>query len=290
MDDRTSGTKKLTCLNGSTIPCKRPSRMQRLATRGYRIDLHRRFARFRWGKPDGGESCIVLESGPTRSLVAKPPRLAVCKFRNCNWGMPRTSGGHGRVRAKLCCRMSWGWSASEWSQLCTWAQLTHFRSTTQEFSMVGGYMEDIEKPQNCNVGACSGVGACPVNTLFTTPSKYFCPGYVIIIIIILMTREAGVAYKSIKYELCNLKAKCTNLAKEFTTAVFLDVNRRINLSLVERYMKLGWNLTMIVYSSSLRSLYTGQTHTKWTSSSIQLHDLQSLCSGGMEHGLWYLPS
>ena len=78
------------------------------------------------------------------------------------------------------------------------------------------------------------------------------------------------AYKSIKYELCNLKAKCTNLAKEFTTAVFLDVNRRINLSLVERYMKPGWNLTMIVYSSSLRSLYTGQTHTKWTSSSIQL--------------------
>ena len=69
-----------------------------------------------------------------------------------------------------------------------------------------------------------------------------------------MTREAGVAYKSIKYELCNLKAKCTNLAKEFTTAVFLDVNRRINLSLVERYMKLGLDLTMIVYSSSLRSL------------------------------------
>ena len=32
------------------------------------------------------------------------------------------------------------------------------------------------------------------------------------------------AYKSIKYKLCNLKAECTNLAKEFTTAVFLDVN------------------------------------------------------------------
>ena len=28
-----------------------------------------------------------------------------------------------------------------------------------------------------------------------------------------MTSEAGVAYKSIKYELCNLKAECTNLAK-----------------------------------------------------------------------------
>ena len=114
--------------------------------------------------------------------------------------------------------------------------------------------------------------------------------YMHLFIIILMTREARVAYKSIKYELCNLKAECTNLAKEFTTVVFLDVNRWINLSLAERYMKLGWNLSMTVYSSSLRSLYTGQTHTKWTSSSIQLHNLQSLCSGGMEHGLWYLPS
>ena len=56
------------------------------------------------------------------------------------------------------------------------------------------------------------------------------------------------AYKSIKYELCNLKAECTNLDKEFTTAVFLDVNRWINLSLVERYMELGWNLSMTVYS------------------------------------------
>ena len=36
------------------------------------------------------------------------------------------------------------------------------------------------------------------------------------------------AYKSIKYERCNLKAGCTNLAKEFMTAVFLDVNRWIN--------------------------------------------------------------
>ena len=83
----------------------------------------------------------------------------------------------------------------------------------------------------------------------------------------------------------------TNLAKEFTTTVFLDVNRlinlslveRYNLSLVERYMKLGWNFSMTVYSSSLRSLYyyTGQTQTKWTSSSVQLHNLQSLCSGGI---------
>ena len=48
---------------------------------------------------------------------------------------------------------------------------------------------------------------------------------IIIIIIILMTREAGVAYKSIKYELCILKAEYTNLANEFTTTVFFDVNK-----------------------------------------------------------------
>ena len=34
-----------------------------------------------------------------------------------------------------------------------------------------------------------------------------------------MTREAGVAYKSRKYELCSLKAECTNLAKEFSSPV-----------------------------------------------------------------------
>ena len=60
-----------------------------------------------------------------------------------------------------------------------------------------------------------------------------------------MSRVAEVAYKSIKYELCNLKAECTNLAKEFTTAIFLDVNR---WSPVERYMKLEWNLSMTVFN------------------------------------------
>ena len=36
------------------------------------------------------------------------------------------------------------------------------------------------------------------------------------------------AYKSIKYELCNLKAKCTNMAKEFMTTVFLDLNKFVS--------------------------------------------------------------
>ena len=42
--------------------------------------------------------------------------------------------------------------------------LMHFRFTTQEFSMVGSYMEDLKKRQNCQnweVGACTGMGACP---------------------------------------------------------------------------------------------------------------------------------
>ena len=37
------------------------------------------------------------------------------------------------------------------------------RITTQEFCMVGGYMVDLEKPQNCQnpgVGACTRMGVC----------------------------------------------------------------------------------------------------------------------------------
>jgi len=41
---------------------------------------------------------------------------------------------------------------------------------------------------------------------------------IIIIVITIMTREAGVAYKSRRYELCSLKAECTNLAKTYLRA------------------------------------------------------------------------
>ena len=37
------------------------------------------------------------------------------------------------------------------------------------------------------------------------------------------------AYKSRKYELCSLKAECTKVAKEFTAAVLLDVNKIYNV-------------------------------------------------------------
>ena len=48
------------------------------------------------------------------------------------------------------------------SQLCELSGST-YGFNTQEFRMVGGYMENLEKPQNCQnwgVGACLGMGAC----------------------------------------------------------------------------------------------------------------------------------
>ena len=46
----------------------------------------------------------------------------------------------------------------------------------QEFSMVGGYTENLEKPQNCQnwgVGTCSGMGACSGQYGNTLLSKQF---------------------------------------------------------------------------------------------------------------------
>ena len=39
------------------------------------------------GQSDGGENCIVLKIGPTRSVIAKLPQssmLAVCEFRTAS--------------------------------------------------------------------------------------------------------------------------------------------------------------------------------------------------------------
>ena len=68
----------LECLNGSTISTQAPIPDAKLVARVYQIDLHCRLPVLRQGQPDGRESCIVLESGPTRSLVAKlPTRLSL---------------------------------------------------------------------------------------------------------------------------------------------------------------------------------------------------------------------
>ena len=63
------------------------------------------FVVLRWGQPDSGEGCIVLQSRPTRSLVAKFPHiqslLAVREFRAA--GDECCERGHRRVYANFWC-------------------------------------------------------------------------------------------------------------------------------------------------------------------------------------------
>ena len=59
--------------------CKHPPQ----AAREYRVNLHHRFAHVSLKLANSGESCVVLESGPTHSLVTKLPQrspLAVHEF------------------------------------------------------------------------------------------------------------------------------------------------------------------------------------------------------------------
>ena len=70
-------------MNDSSISLQVPTLDAKLAARGYRIDLHHRFARASLSRPEGGESCIMLENGLNRSLVAKLTQrssLAVGEF------------------------------------------------------------------------------------------------------------------------------------------------------------------------------------------------------------------
>ena len=105
------------------------------------------------GQPDCGESCIVLESGPTRSLVANFPKcssLVVCKFRTA--GEERCERGYGRVCAKPLCRMSWRLKhIRAIAAMYVSSVDLLFRLTTQQFSMVGGYTEDLKKQQHKTV-------------------------------------------------------------------------------------------------------------------------------------------
>ena len=64
-------------------------------------------------------------------------------------------GQHGRERTLIWCLMSCCRSASELLQLCEVSGPT-LGFTMQEFSMVGGYMENLEKPQNCQKWGASG--------------------------------------------------------------------------------------------------------------------------------------
>ena len=65
------------CLNGSTIPTQGPTPDAKLAAMG----PNQLASSFRWwsvkASPTMGESCIVLQSGPARSLIATFPQCSV---------------------------------------------------------------------------------------------------------------------------------------------------------------------------------------------------------------------
>ena len=94
------------------------------------------------GQPNRGEGYIVLQSGPTRSFIAKFSHVqsspAVCEFR--------ATGKNAANKAMERCVRTWchgTQSASEQSELCELSGPT-FGFTTQELSMVGGYTENPE--------------------------------------------------------------------------------------------------------------------------------------------------
>ena len=119
----------------------------KLASRRYRINLHHRFARACRGQSDSGESCIVL--------------IASCLSCCCStWtsGEEHWEWGDGQVCANLWCPMSWHPKRTRTIAASRSADLP------SEFTMMDGYMENLEKPQNCQdwgVGTCAGMVACP---------------------------------------------------------------------------------------------------------------------------------
>ena len=113
---------------------------------------------FRQGQPDSGEGCIMLQSGPTHSLIAKFLQRSVvgCSTRISCW-KKRCEPSHRQVCANL---MLWHPKRIR----AMWAQQTYLQIHYARISMVGGYTENLEKLQNCQkwgVGACSGqYGTC----------------------------------------------------------------------------------------------------------------------------------
>ena len=117
---------------------------------------HYRFV-LRRGQPDSGESCIVLQSWPTRSLITNflqrsvvtcSTQISCCRERTL-WTRPRTGVCEPLMPDIVAYKVQ--------SQLCELRGST-YEFNTQKFSMVGGYTENLEKPQNCQnwgVGTCS---------------------------------------------------------------------------------------------------------------------------------------
>ena len=86
------------------------------------------------------------------------------------------------------------------------------------------------------------------------------------------------AYKSIKYELCNLKAKCTNLAKEFTTAINpLSVQKahkavRTGQYLRSLHRRIVLSMEIRVHSRLFLPRYKGCTNARWLISRSYGHE------------------
>ena len=129
-----------TRLNGSTIPMQGPTQDAKLAAMGLNglgSSVRQLFVE---ASPtvEKAASCykadrLVASLLSFRSIQSS---LAVRKFHAA--GEEHCKRGHGRVCVNLWCLMS-----------CRSADLRTFGFTTREFSMVGGYTENLEKPQNC---------------------------------------------------------------------------------------------------------------------------------------------
>ena len=143
------------CLKGSTISVQVPTQDAKLAARGYRINLHHRFAQ-QWK---------TLHHARRNRLVASLPRF--CSIRRLQYVnfVPQTNNATNKA-TDICvwnfdARCHGTWSASERSLLCTWTQRTYFWLTMQQFSMVEEYMKDLRKPLYWGLGTCLRVHACP---------------------------------------------------------------------------------------------------------------------------------
>ena len=110
------------CLNGSTIPVQGPTLDAKLAARVYCIVSS---PVLRQSQPDSGENCIVLQSWPTRSLVAKFLQCSVVAWSTQIW-KEHCKQGHGQVCANLWCLMSWHPKCIR-TIAAMWAHLTYLR-------------------------------------------------------------------------------------------------------------------------------------------------------------------
>ena len=75
-------------------PRKGPSRMQRKLPGGTESTCIVASSVLRRGQPDSGESCIVLQRGPTCSLVAKFPKRSSRRLQYVNFALPRKNAAN----------------------------------------------------------------------------------------------------------------------------------------------------------------------------------------------------